>query len=138
MNSATLTRFESSDSGTFGRLRYNGTVFYTAELPDRDNQSNISCIPVGVYKVIWTFSSRFKRILPELLNVPHRSSIRIHIGNYAGDTSKGYKSDVEGCILLGEGIKSYTNGQQMLTESRIAFERFEKYAGHEDFMLDIK
>ena len=53
-----------------------------------------TAIPAGIYKVILSYSNRFKRILPELLNVPHFLGIRIHRGNTEQDSA--------GCIILGE------------------------------------
>ena len=52
-----------------------------------------TAIPAGTYKVKKTFSPRFQKILPEILNVPGFSGVRIHAGNTAEDT--------DGCILLG-------------------------------------
>lgn len=50
-------------------------------------------IPEGLYEVDLTFSHKFQRDLPILLDVPSRDGIRIHPGNYAKNSS--------GCILLG-------------------------------------
>ena len=52
-----------------------------------------TAIPAGKYKVKKTYSPRFKKKLPEILNVPGFSGVRIHSGNTAKDT--------EGCLLLG-------------------------------------
>jgi hypothetical protein len=46
-----------------------------------------------------------------LLNVKGRTDILIHTGNFAGDTSKGYASDVEGCILIGLEKGELQNGR---------------------------
>jgi len=53
-----------------------------------------TAIPAGRYKVILSMSARFKRVLPELLDVGHFTGIRIHRGNTSKDTA--------GCILIGE------------------------------------
>lgn len=52
-----------------------------------------TAIPRGRYKVQLSFSNRFGRIMPEVLDVPQFAGIRIHGGNTEADT--------EGCPLLG-------------------------------------
>lgn len=53
---------------------------------------SITAIPAGRYEVRLTHSPRFKRVLPEILNVPGFAGIRIHGGNAHINT--------EGCILI--------------------------------------
>jgi len=53
-----------------------------------------TAIPAGTYKVILSYSNRFKKVMPEVLAVKGFSGIRIHPGNSAGDS--------EGCIIVGK------------------------------------
>lgn len=64
-----------------------------------------TAIPVGTYEVKMTYSPRFKKRLPLLVDVPGYEGIRIHYGNDSRDT--------EGCILCGRNTKVGT-----VTESR--------------------
>lgn len=68
-----------------------------------------SAIPKGTYDVIVTYSQRFQRDMPLLVNVPGFAGIRIHSGNTTDDTS--------GCILVGTTQNKHSVGQ-----SRIAFD----------------
>jgi hypothetical protein len=52
-----------------------------------------TAIPRGRYRIILSWSNRFKKLLPEVLDVPDFSGIRFHTGNTSADTS--------GCILVG-------------------------------------
>ena len=120
-----LVRTSTSEQGTFGQLTTpNGKKFHTVELPWRNNQRRISCIPAGRYRCGWHPSRKFG-IVPILKNVPNRDAILMHKGNYAGDVQAGYKSDYLGCIGIGVGLASVRVGdkmQKMITSSTIACE----------------
>lgn len=86
---------------TIGKLFIDGEYFCDTledtvrELGD-DGSGKVyakTAIPPGEYIVKLTQSAKFGRLLPELLNVPFFSAIRIHAGNTPADT--------EGCIIVG-------------------------------------
>lgn len=91
----TLEREILNDDFTLGRLYLDDEPFcYTVEDAVRDVKiPGRTAIPYGTYKVDITYSNRFQKILPILLDVPNFSGVRIHSGNTAEDT--------EGCILVG-------------------------------------
>jgi Family of unknown function (DUF5675) len=77
---------------------------YTIELPDEGNVHNISCIPEGEYDVVKINSSEHGDCF-QVLNVPGRDGILIHVGNYAA----GSQVDTKGCILVGSGFDDINN-----------------------------
>lgn len=110
-----LVREIFTDHSTIGRLNVDGGFCcWTLEDTDRhleDGGKKIygkTAIPTGVYQILITYSPKFKRDLPLLLNVPGFSGIRIHAGNKPEDT--------EGCILTG-----LTHGIDCVNHSRAAF-----------------
>ena len=70
----------------------------TLELPWRDNESNISCIPTGTYNAVKRVSEKYKHSYhvksPDEDQVAGRAWILIHPGNYF--------TDIRGCILIGK------------------------------------
>lgn len=94
-----ILRDTFTDESTVGSLYIDGERFCdTLELPYRDNQTSISCIPIGQYKVrLRTAKESATRDYLHLLvkDVKNRSHILFHKGNTAKDT--------RGCILVGQG-----------------------------------
>lgn len=57
-----------------------------------------TAIPYGMYEIIMSYSPKFRRYLPLLVNVPHFEGIRIH-----GTTSKvATNKNTHGCLIPGE------------------------------------
>lgn len=122
-----LKRIARKPTYTIGKMYINGEYFCdTIEDVDRglkqtDDLNKISsvkvkgqtAIPVGRYLVTKTFSTRFKRNMYLLNNVPGFAGIRIHAGNTDKDT--------EGCLILG---KNKAVGKVL--ESRDTVNAFEK------------
>lgn len=102
-----LERKWLKDKYTIGNLFVDG-VFFCNILEDKvidlNKNGTFDCgefkikghtaIPYGTYEIDITYSPKFKRELPILLNVPHFEGIRIHRGNTISDTN--------GCLLTGE------------------------------------
>lgn len=89
-----LLRYTLKDSlMTRGILIIDGFRFCdTLELPWKNNEAQVSCIPDGIYKYtphLW----KGKYPTVHLLDVPSRSDILIHFGNFL--------KDIKGCILVG-------------------------------------
>ena len=131
-----LIRTETGDEGTFGILLYDLCPFFTGELPDRANLRGKSCIPAGVYEVQMRTSPRFGRAY-EIKDVDGRSHILFHNGNWCGDEDLGYRSHVDGCILLGLE-RGKLDGQSAVLSSRRARHRFEAEMGAAPFTLEIE
>lgn len=85
------------DKYIIGRIYIGGEYICNSLEPPWKNNARYTAIPKGVYEVIMNYSPKFRRVLPLLLDVPQRSSVRIHRGNYPKDT--------QGCILPGENTK---------------------------------
>ena len=102
-----------TDVSTIGRLFLNGELLCdTLELPYRDNQRSVSCIPAGNYKVRMRYprESGTRDYLHLLIqDVPSRDYILFHIGNTAKDT--------RGCVLVGIGTE-----QDFVKNSQLAME----------------
>lgn len=129
-----ITREPSDKKQTLGYLeaRNGDSMFYcrTLELPWLNNQKNISCIPTGTYNVKWTWSTKLMRYTYEVQSVHNRSGIRFHTGNYF--------FDIEGCILLGNGVKDINNdGEKDVINSKATITAFENFMGKESFILVI-
>lgn len=66
------------------------------------------CIQAGSYNVILSMSPHLGYMCPEVLNVPGRSAIRWHIGNFP--------KDVLGCCVVGQNL-----GRDFVGKSKAAF-----------------
>jgi hypothetical protein len=130
-----ILNISSSDQGTLGVLSTEGFSCKTLQLPWRNNARNISRIPDGEYICRVVLSPKFGAVYG-VANVPNRSNILIHSGNYAGTKPK-YRSHVEGCILLGTKFGTL-EGQQAVLQSRIAVTAFMAHMLQKPFKLVIK
>lgn len=136
MEKVNLFRLKRSDQGTEGLLVSGDFTCRTLELPWRENQRQISCIPADEYNVKIKISNKYGRIY-WVRKVPNRTHILIHSGNYAGDKTKGYRTHVMGCILFGKK-RGRLGGQVAVLNSRVAIRQFMEYMKYESFKLRIQ
>ena len=116
-----LKRFEFGTTYTISKL-YNGEEYLCYVLEDKVREvagkpvkewkvANETAIPKGTYKVIVDMSTRFKREMQHILDVPGFEGVRIHSGNSSKDT--------EGCLILG----STWAGGDFVGGSKLAFDK---------------
>jgi len=110
-----LQRKWATQESTVGELSIDGKfecyVLEDVVRPAGEKVPGKTAIPAGTYRVIVDKSTRFKKLMPHILDVPGFEGIRIHAGNVAVDT--------EGCPLVGR-----TRGKDFVSESRLAFAAF--------------
>ena len=120
---------------TIGKLYIDGQYFcdtcedtdrgleQTMDVPDvlKRKIKNETAIPTGEYIVRFTYSPRFKRLMPQIENVKGFSGVRMHGGNSSKDT--------DGCPLFGDADEM--NIRDWVSNSQKQFKRF-------DTMLQIE
>ena len=112
----TLNRIFLGSSATIGELyidkKYIADTLEDRVRPEEEKVYGKTAIPEGAYEMVLSYSPRFKKILPEILNVPNFTGIRIHCGNSSADSS--------GCILVGtwDGEK-----EDWISDSKVAFNK---------------
>ena len=103
-----VRRLYKKDKYTIGTVSIN-SKYFCESLEDKDrgltqdmSLSEIlkikvkgkTAIPAGRYRIILSYSTKFKKILPEILSVKGFGGVRIHSGNDENDT--------DGCQLYGQ------------------------------------
>ena len=127
-----LSRYDKNDKRIISRMeainkKSEMTTGYTLEPPDLDNKKSKSCIPAGEYKayIRKKESSKWDYDVIQLKNVPNRSAIQMHAGNYPEDTN--------GCILPGEG-----RGKNAVWSSKMKLDEIFNIIGKEDIKVVIE
>ena len=121
----TLNRIAKKAKYTIGKLYINDQYFCdTLEDTDRGLTQSMTeqqigskkvygetAIPTGTYRIIISYSNKFKKQMPLLLNVPGFAGIRIHSGNTEKDSL--------GCILVGKNKSFLLLGLPQVPKSRL-------------------
>lgn len=114
-----LVRYYTTDKFVIGHLYYGDTKWFTLELPYRENKRRDSSIPLGEY--VCRYDGKKLRVY----DVPDRTEIQIHVGNYTKDT--------HGCILVG-----LTTDYAGIQKSWEAFKKLTDYVKTDYFILKIQ
>ena len=97
-----LTRTSREGKAVRGLMRVNGQEVATLENADY-------IIPAGTYPIAVTWSPKFKRMLPIVLNVPGRSGIRVHRGTKPEHS--------RGCILVSVAMEQQLTAQWLALQA---------------------
>jgi len=141
MKSATLKRTytPTQTEGIFKLFDESGKLIFSChslELPNLQNQRQVSCIPEGIY-FVKKHTSPSKGLCYSIPNVPFRDNILIHKANFVGSKNpKTGHSDLLGCVALGSGYADLNgDGIKDLINSGVTMNKLLKLA--DEFNLEI-
>ena len=130
----TLIRIKREDKQTLGRLILFDVLdkifeCCTLELPYLENETNISCIPIGVYE-LEVYDSPSKGIVYLFRNTIDRNYVEIHVGNRY--------DQIEGCVLIGSDYFDLNNdGYKDVVDSRSTLNKLLQSTNREKIILTI-
>lgn len=125
-----LLRTHLKGNVTLGALIVEDKLFCTLELPWKDNQSNISCIPHGEYFCEYlpaSASGKYRKVY-HVKGVPGRVGILIHNGNLVKHT--------KGCVILGMRHGKLGDEDAVL-ESTKAMRQLNSILNKRPFILEV-
>ncbi|WP_432455086.1 DUF5675 family protein [Agarivorans sp. QJM3NY_29] len=117
-----VTRLKQGTKSTLGSLKIDGIAksWYVLEPggPDSQQEGSDQRINTGSYKLKPYNSPKYKNVY-QLLNVPGRTNILIHAGNYHQDTL--------GCLMPGNTSGKSSSGEYNVGNSRTAMKEIFEY-----------
>ena len=138
-----LIRYKYGLDGTFGEWVFpDGSRLFSVERAWKGNQRSVSCIPEGLYVLRKRKSPVVSRVTNgrytegwEVTNVPNRSFIMVHPGNWP--------SNFNGCIGVGQENRPLQHPTQgmidAVTSSQAAFDTLmSKLEEKDKWFLDIQ
>ena len=140
-----LIPLQTNEQGSISMLLHGFKfICFMLELPERNNRACISRIPRGATYfckyISRSASGKYKRVW-HVQNVPKRSGILQHSGNFGGDASKGWQTHLLGCQAPCLKVATLRNkyGERQLAglQSKSALARMRKVIGINDYQLEI-
>jgi len=131
-----IKRFKYQDKQTLGVGKVISDCnpiyeFKTLELPWKNNERNISCIPPGTYIIKKHYAPHLKQHCFLLYCVKNRSEIMVHAGNFY--------TDIKGCVLVGESfIDINADGYKDVTNSKVTLRHILKLVDQDETFLVIE
>ena len=113
------------------------------ELGWHDNEPDLSRMPVGRYLMVVQWSEHFQRPLYHLQDVKDRQVLEMHNGNFTGYTPNKWKSDVLGCVVVGDSFgeetpDGYDRPQACVLHSKETLDRFMVALGGKPVWLTVQ
>lgn len=127
---AVLSTYEYLD-GVVGDLYLDdsGVFCHSMELPWKNNEPDISCLPLGDYVCIVTHSPAFNKELYLIIEpFEHRAGFRIHAANRL--------RELRGCVAFGENFTEVDNSVFLQTSAKWVKAVMEHFK-NEPFLLQI-
>lgn len=127
--------------GVFGWLTFDGKRYVTLEREWRGNMPERSCVPEGVYDLVWHYSQRWGRrlhlhggtvaVTPSEMHDTDRKrwGCLIHPANWA--------HQLAGCIAIGWG-ETVIEDKPGIIHSRMAVGRLEAFLGDTGGQIEIR
>lgn len=141
-----VLRYETGDTGTFGTATNDKDTskrWDMIELPWRNNEAVISCVPAAAYNSKLINSVHFGRSVYMMQHVPGRDAIEMHGANWAGDRTIGLRADLRGCCAPGKARGAMppwpgSKPQPCVIQSWIALEEIIELARGEDIEITFE
>lgn len=129
-------RFIFRDDSTISHLRViydDETLFecFLLEQMDLSNAPYESCIPTGLYKMKLGHFNAGGYKAYEVIDVPERTYIKVHIGNTV--------KNIWGCLCPGDAIHIFSNGKWGVLNSEDTFNKFmDVLEGDKEVWLSVR
>lgn len=126
-----LRRMQSSPEGTFSKVFVDGKFLcWAGELP-KDKS-----LPKGEYEANLKKNKKYKLYYEVKIN-DVKAPLPIHVANFCGDASRGWHTNIDCGMILGDKM-GYLGNQKCVLRSKEAVDRFKLLVGEKQIKLLVK